>query len=204
VSDTAKHRALRLASLTSHYADLWNRHAYELKVLPWSHNDPRLGVETAHDDPNLEQWSPDAALRSDFARRLAILEIDVLVAQALGLTLDQLIEMYRTQFHVLDENERGTWYDINGRIVWTCSKGLTAVGFRKQDGKKPSAKEWLETYADLEDGWVLEGEIDVDFLQSGPTKVKRTFLAPFTTCDREADYRRAWAFFEAHAKQKAA
>ena len=28
-------------------------------------------------------------------------------------------------------------------------------------------------------------------------KIKRTFVAPFAECDREADYRRAWAFFEA-------
>jgi hypothetical protein len=204
VSDTAKHRALRLASLTSHYADLWNRHAFNLEVLPWSQNDPRLAVETAHDDPTIEKWNRNAALRSDFARRLAILEIDVLVAQALGLTLDQLIEMYRTQFPVLDENERATWYDVNGRIVWTCARGLTSVGYWKNNRKKPSAIEWLELYAGFEDGRILECEIDVDYLPSGPTKVKRRFVAPFTTCDREADYRRAWAFFEAHADQKAA
>jgi hypothetical protein len=111
--------------LTEHYADLWNRHAANFEVLPWSHDDSRLAVETAHDHPSLKQWGRQAALRSDFARRLALVEVDVLVAHALGLTIDQLIEMYRTQFHVLDENERGTWYDMKGRIVWTCSKGLT-------------------------------------------------------------------------------
>ena len=42
-------------------------------------------------------------------------------AQALGLTLDQLIEIYRIYFPVLQENEAGTWYDQKGRIVWTCS-----------------------------------------------------------------------------------
>ena len=69
----------------------------------------------------LKSWSRLVGLRSDFARQQALVEIDVLVAQALGLTVDQLIEMYRTQFHVLDENERGTWYDVNGRIVENCS-----------------------------------------------------------------------------------
>ena len=105
-----------------------------------------MAVETANDDPGLKQWSRHTAIRSDFARRLALVEIDVLVAQALALTIDQLIEMYRTQFHVLDENERGTWYDMKGRIVWTCSKGLTGIGFRKSDGKKPSEKEWKERF----------------------------------------------------------
>ena len=35
-------------------------------------------------------------------------------------------------------------------------------------------------------------------------KVKRVFEAPFVVCNREADYRRAWEFFELHLKKKAA
>ena len=112
--------------------------------------------------------------------------------------------MYRTQFHVLDENERGTWYDMNGRIVWTCSKGLTGIGYRKKDGKKPNGREWIESYANLAEGTVQECEIDVDFLPSGPQKIRRSYVAPFVNCDREADYRRAWAYFEAQAEKKAA
>ncbi|MBB3020410.1 hypothetical protein FHR70_003491 [Microvirga lupini] len=204
VADTAKHRALRLSCLTSSYSEIWDRCAATLDVLPWSSRDPRLAVETAHSDPSLTKWSRDAGLRSDFARRQALVEIDVLVAQALGLTLDQLIEMYRTQFHVLDENERGTWYDRNGRIVWTCSKGLSGIGWRKLDGRKPSAKEWVETYANLGEGERLECHLPVEFLPDGPKTVHRVYEAPFVTCDREADYRTAWAFFEAQNQKKAA
>jgi hypothetical protein len=204
VSDTAKHRALRLACLTKPYADLWNRHAGNLDVQAWASNDPRLSVESPHSGPHMSTWSREVALRSDFARRQALVEIDVLVAQALGLTLDQLIEMYRTQFPVLDENERGTWYDRKGRIVWTCSKGLTGVGWRKPDGKKPTAREWDEIYSKLAEGEQLECEVDVEFLRDGPTKVRRSYEAPFITCDREADYRTAWAFFEAQNQKKAA
>ena len=204
VSDTAQHRALRLACLTSNYADLWNRQASELQVLPWSSEDPRLEVESDHTGRHMAQWNREVALRSDFARRLALVEIDVLVAQALGLTIDQLIEMYRTQFPVLGENERGTWYDKNGRIVWTCSKGLTGLGFRKSDGKKPSAKEWKGTFADIGAGKTLKCEIDIDFLKDGPKILQRGFEAPFIVCDREADYRRAWAFFESHGNKKVA
>ncbi len=112
--------------------------------------------------------------------------------------------MYRTQFHVLDENERGTWYDQKGRIVWTCSKGLSGVGWRKPDGKKPSAKEWEGVYANLAAGKTLECEVPVEFLPDGQNIVRRVYEAPFTVCDREADYRQAWAFFEAHAQKKAA
>jgi hypothetical protein len=133
---------------------------------------------------------------------MALIEIDVLVAQALGLTLDQLIEMYRTQFPVLDENERDTWYDMNGRIVWTCSRGLTGVGYRKPDGKKPSAREWTESFSESTED--LQCEVSIDFLPGGPRMVRRSYKAPFVTYDREADYRTAWAFFEAQNQKKAA
>ena len=112
--------------------------------------------------------------------------------------------MYRTQFNVLEDNERGTWYDRNGRIVWTCSKGLSGIGWRKKDGKKPSGRDWEEFYANLPEGERLECEQTVDFLPTGPTKILRTYEAPFVTCDREADYRRAWAFFASPEQRQAA
>ncbi|MCX4194165.1 hypothetical protein OMR07_00325, partial [Methylobacterium organophilum] len=93
--------------------------------------------------------------------------------------------------------------DVIG-IVWTCSKGLSGVGWRKKDGKKPSGREWEEVYANLAEGERLECDQTVDFLPAGPTKVRRAYEAPFVTCDREADYRRAWAFFASHEQRQAA
>ena len=112
VNSTALNRSLRLACLTSAYADLWKRHASTLNVFPWSSIDSRLQIEGPIEGPST--WDRTAGLRTEFARRMALVEIDVLVAQALGLTLDQLIEIYRIYFPVLQENEAGTWYDQNG------------------------------------------------------------------------------------------
>lgn len=191
--NTAKHRALRLACLTTAYSELWNDQATSLSPLPWHSKDPRLSLDGPHQGPLT--WDRNAALRTDFARRMALVEIDVLVAQALGLTLDQLIDIYRIYFPVLQKNEAGTWYDRNGRIAWSCSKGLPGIGYL-EDGKSLSRKNWEKI---IEDGRThLECQAVVDFMPGGPQTITRTFEGPFDTCDRVEDYKRAWAYFEAH------
>jgi len=196
---TVKHRALRLACLTITYADLWDSQALTLSPLPWHSTDPRLPLEGPVEGP--ATWDRTAALRTDFARRMALVEIDVLVAQALGLTLDQLIDIYRIYFPVLQQNEAGTWYDRNGRIAWTCSKGLPGIGYL-EEGRSPSRRNWEKI---IEDGRThLECQAVVDFMPGGPQTITHTFEGPFDTCDRVEDYKRAWAYFEAHKAAEAA
>lgn len=200
LSEVAVHRSLRLSCLTSAYADLWNRLASTLQVLPWSSHDPRLRLEGPVEGP--ATWDRTAGLRTEFARRMALVEIDVLVAQALGLTLDQLIEIYRIYFPVLQENEAGTWYDQNGRIVWTCSKGLPGVGWLDERGKSPGRAAWERILANNPAELTCTA-ID-DTMPGGPREVTRHFVGPFTRCDRIEDYRRAWTHFERLKSDEAA
>lgn len=201
-------RAMALNCLTIHYSGLWEQ-AYDLAFTDqrWSQPDnPRLPQDFWQSLTS--DWTRDCALRTDYARRMALVEIDVLVAQALGLTLDELLLIYRVQFPVMQQYERDTWYDIHGRIVFTNSKGLVGVGLprkgaRKEpptvitlpDGKQLRGNHGWEDVRDLPDGTVIDQTVQDDTLPGGPhTKIRR-YVAPFARADRETDYRIAWAFF---------
>jgi hypothetical protein len=207
--DTTIARASVLNCLTTYYADLWEQ-VYDLAFTDqrWSQPDnPRLPQDFWQ---NLTRdWTRDCALRTDYARRMALVEIDVLVAQALGLTLDELLLIYRVQFPVMQQYERDTWYDIHGRIVFTNSKGLVGVGLPRKggrsqpptiitlpDGKQLRGNHGWEDVRDLPDGSTIDQTVQDDTLPNGPhTKVRR-YVAPFARADREADYRSAWTAFE--------
>lgn len=190
------------------YSDIWN--ALWCAKYPhneWTKIDPRL--------PNsffsnlTPTWTRHCALRTDYARRQALVEIDVLAAMALGLTLDELIAIYRVQFPVMRQYESDTWYDANGRIVFTASKGLPGVGLPRKagngdtscvitqpNGETTTAPTGWEDIRNLLAGATVTRTIIDDTLPGGPREKQITYLAPFDKCDREADYRTAWAEFE--------
>ena len=188
-------RTLSLNCLTTHYADLWAE-CWEaaFRQQRWAKNDPRL--------PNsffttlTPTWQRECALRTDYARRQALVEIDVLVAQALGLALEELITIYRVQFPVMQQYERDTWFDQNGRIVFTASKGLAGVGFpRKGSGRGTNKTTGCEDIQGMTSGTVSRTFLD-DTLPGGPVERTITYEAPFDRCDRVEDYRGVWGFFE--------
>jgi hypothetical protein len=178
-------RVLLLCCLSTEYGDLWG-HCWDqaFALQRWSKSDSRLDL--AHFVRLSGKWSCDTPLRSDYSRRQALVEIDVLVARALGLTLAELCAVYRIQFPVLQQNERDTWYDQRGRIVFTCSKALPGVGF--------SRGEW-EKIKDRTSG-VVTRTVQDDTLPEGPWERVIEYVAPFDRCDRESDYATAWKFFD--------
>ena len=209
-------RALRLCCLTTHYAELWQE-ACESELpgasLPaidafrhdrWTRSDQRLVDDFATLTPD---WSRGVALRTDYARRQALVEIDVLAARVLDLSLDELLTIYRVQFAVMRQYEADTWYDAHGRIVFTASKGLPGVGLPRKAAKGDTSYSLHTPDTDRTDvalGWqdirhMSEGtvtrRITDDTLPGGPIERNIEYSAPFDRCDRDQDYRTAWTVF---------
>ena len=178
-----------MTCLTTQYSGLWDECWHEEFILEkWGKSDLRL--RNSHFSNITPTWQRNCALRTDYERRQALVEIDVLVAKALGLTQEELCTIYRIQFPVLRQNENDTWYDQNGRIVFTCSKGLPGVGF--------SRPEWNDI-KDMNSGTISRNITD-DTMPGGPVERTITYVAPFDKCDREEDYRTVWAEFERRFK----
>ena len=204
-------RGIALTCLSSHYKSLWKDTWPSIEIDDsWTKTDHRL--------PNpffsslTSNWRRECTLRTDYARRQALVEIDVLVAMALGLTLEELKTIYRIQFPVLRQNESGTWYDREGRIVFTtqvlpgvglprkASKHGASYGIETPDRRESGIPLGWEDIQGLTQGTVTKTFMD-DTLPGGPTERTVTYVAPFDSCSREEDYEIAWKVFEEREKR---
>lgn len=184
-------RALLLNGITESYKELWSEvwsESYNLDT--WAKVDQRLSNEKFKNIN--KEWKENTPLRTEYERRQALVEIDVLTSMALGMTLEELKTIYRIQFPVLYSYEADTWYDRNGRIVFTNNRGLVGVGLDR--------KRWNEV-KDMTEGTVEHKIID-DTMPGGPVERTIVYEAPFDRCDREKDYEEVWKNFEERFKDK--
>jgi hypothetical protein len=128
-------------------------------------------------DYSIRKQSP---VREDLMRRFTQIEIDVLCALELDLTLDELIQIYEVQFPVMKEYEEADEYDSRGqRLPNTKRKDAGGTEVRASradhDGISPLTVSW---------------EVD-----NGNQTVTKTYYPPFSHVDRIEDYRTAYRVF---------
>lgn len=177
-------RGILLNTVTKNYESVYEKSLpFMEKKMIWSKNDDRLVPKELP-----KKWTRDIAFRNDFARRQALVEIDVLTAMAIGMNLSQLKAIYRLQFAVAKQYEVDTWYDAKGRIVFTPNRSLTNVGYTRS--------EWENGIKGAPAGQRFYRTITDDTMPGGPVERIIEYVAPFDRCDREQDYEIAWSFFE--------
>lgn len=173
-------RTLRLNCLTTAYADLW-RDCFDPSFLA----DSWTGGLTRPNRPALgdvgSEWTAATPLRIDEDRRQALVEIDAIMAIVTGISIDDLVTIYRTQFGVLNDYDRGEGkkayiFDANGRHI------PSSVRTAWNKAGRP------------ETGLPLEERTAV---HPSATGTGRTIVyeQPFRILDREADMRTAYAEF---------
>lgn len=179
------HRALLLSCVTKWYGSLWTKYydsTWENDT--WSREDSRLKCDSFSRGA---VWNKLVPLRSEYSRRQAQVEIDVLTAMALGMTVEQLKMIYRIQFPVMQQYEVDTWYDVNGRVVFS-SKNYGDLTFKRN--------EWEKSIKGAKEGQTFYRSITDNTMPEGPVERSIEYVAPFDRCDREQDYETAWKFFE--------
>jgi len=180
-------RTMLLNCVNKYYSKFWTDVWIDkFKNDHWSKQDQRLKQFHLLS----KDWGWSTPLRNWFERRQALVEIDVITALALDLTVEELILIYNVQFPVLQQNEEDTWYDTKGNIVFTCSKGLAGLGVDRPIWEQIRSMEAGQTYTHT----ITKSEL----YQGKQT----TYQAPFDKCDRVEDYKIAWKHFEEVYKNK--
>ncbi|MFF3248825.1 hypothetical protein ACFYWY_35025 [Streptomyces sp. NPDC002870] len=178
-------RTLRLNCLTHAYAPLWEELydptwlAYEPWAVQWPGLEPLESVAPI--------WERSTPLRSERARRSALVEIDALVAVWLGMDADALIAAYRGRFPVLQKYEAASWFDAEG---WKLASYARTIGQRQ------TKDTWKQFEAYMADPAFKPHQEDPTTNPAPQTPAPDGYTAPFYKADRETEMREAHAYFQ--------
>ena len=161
-------RGLRLNALSQLFAGLVNS-VYDES---FTNDEPLIkSIKTSIEGIVSSNWDRSFAIYKDLDRYLTMVELDVLAAKGIGMTLEQLIDLYTINYPNMDDNEKNTWYDQEGRIVFTTNKSFVKYGVPK-------------------DTWKANKEHD--FVADDLLGITRVYKAPFFRTERVSLYKEAW------------
>ncbi|MCX5206870.1 SAM-dependent methyltransferase [Streptomyces sp. NBC_00237] len=183
-------RALRLNALTTAYADLWSD-LYDPRwpgYEPWAVSWPGMKTELHAVTPS---WQRDSPLRTEYARRAALVEIDALVAVWLGIDADTLVAMYRARFPIMQDFDRVTWFDATERKI---AGDRYTYGFDQTKDHWAEFEAYQEVVGEPSDTGVLPAEPNSEFPEAATPPTGYT--APFYKANREREMRAAHAYFK--------
>ncbi|WP_435282062.1 hypothetical protein [Streptomyces koelreuteriae] len=178
-------RTLRLNCLTTAYVPLWENlydptwPEYEPWAVGWPGLDPLESVAPT--------WERSTPLRSERARRSALVEIDALVAVWLGMDVDALIAAYRGRFPVLQKYEAASWFDAEG---WKLASYARTIGQRQ------TKETWKQFEAYMADPAFQAHQADPANNPAPQTPTPDGYTAPFYKANRETEMREAHAYFQ--------
>lgn len=184
----ASARALVLNNVHARFAGIW--HEFFSIKLTAQYRSP-FSETTLLVRPTCE-WSPQTMVTNPLARRLLLLEIDVLIALSFGLSLDQLTSIYKDCFPVFQSYEDSTFFDSKGRPVASTNKTLGRLAASKTTLAKNYGPEWKKA---LGSPGSLSITVEDEAHSDQPSSRDITFEMPAATRDRLAEYRIAWDFF---------
>ncbi|MFE2519421.1 hypothetical protein [Streptomyces mirabilis] len=179
-------RTLRLNCLTTAYADLWQ----ELHDRAWADHESwarhwALMSTKLHD--TTPRWQHDTPLRTEYARRAALVETDALVAVWLGIDADTLITMYRARFPVLQGYDNVTWFDSSERKI---------AAVRNTFGHGQDKDHWKQFEKYQADPAFKAHQADPANNPAPQTLAPTGYTAPFYKASRETEMREAHAYFQ--------
>lgn len=165
-------RGMRLNALNSLYADLWEG------IVDDDFLKDDWGISSV--GRNLKycinsRWNENFPIYNDLERYLAMVELDVLAAMSIDMKLEQLIDLYIINYPNMADNERNTWYDQEGKIVFTTNKSLTKFGVTRD---------------------IWENNKEGDFDAEDQLGISRRYISPFYVTDRVKLYEEVWSNFE--------
>ncbi|MFI1922400.1 hypothetical protein [Streptomyces sp. NPDC020377] len=178
-------RALRLNCLTEVYSQLWAE-TYDPAWMgsePWARDWP--GLQSLNNVA--PDWRYETPLRSERARRSALVEIDALVAVWLGMDADALIAAYRGRFPVLQKYEAASWFDAEG---WKLASNARTIGQRQ------TKETWKQFEAYMADPAFKAHQADPANNPAPQTPTPDGYTAPFYKANRETEMREAHAYFQ--------